>query len=535
MMHSGSDDLPFDYKCLGERPASRLGIAPAVRLLHVLPGRPDALLELRLGWYFGFESHGQLYISQSPTLNAEASKNQHVLTNYRCLSYRWGEPVDSHTILINGHPFAVRKSLYHFLQIARKQFPGQLLWIDAICINQNDVSEKNIEVKRMSDIYRGAKEVMIWLGESEGFVTLFKWIDEFHGHHHPESAPPEEILRDMFSLCSNPYWKRTWILQEVLLAQKARLLHGTCEMQFDHILDALMTASAAKRADNRLLPSAYHVLDSAPVKLGNYSRALTSTAQNLRVDGMSIGSLLRWCDDTHCFDTRDRVYALLSLVRDSASFPVNYSEDCYSLFWRTVQHFSLSRDDDLNRLRNALELTWDGLLNDAGRKPYLSLNFSGQCYPLSTLHKSITGVPSKENTRQRSSENSKPSISAACHNCKQVFHGKPNDILVCLAREQDWVDQLFNRYSHCLIEESLHITLIPSLNDAAPTAYVPDATVSYSNGTSSWACITNYPTLRTLCNPGHETGSTASASLFRLNLPPGWFLEQIKSPGDIEY
>ncbi|PSN72337.1 heterokaryon incompatibility, partial [Corynespora cassiicola Philippines] len=83
---------------------------------------------------------------------------------YRCLSYMWGAPFAHHEILINGGRFRVGDNLHRFLHTARRLYPSQPLWIDAICINQRDLAEKGHQVQAMGHIYRKAKEVLIWLG-----------------------------------------------------------------------------------------------------------------------------------------------------------------------------------------------------------------------------------------------------------------------------------------------------------------------------------------------------------------------------------
>ncbi|KXJ87678.1 heterokaryon incompatibility protein-domain-containing protein, partial [Microdochium bolleyi] len=71
---------------------------------------------------------------------------------YTALSYTWGTGEPSKAILLNGTLFPVRDNLY------------QLWWIDAICINQDDISERSSQVALMRRIYRQASRIVIWLG-----------------------------------------------------------------------------------------------------------------------------------------------------------------------------------------------------------------------------------------------------------------------------------------------------------------------------------------------------------------------------------
>lgn len=67
-------------------------------------------------------------------------------TKYVALSYTWGNPNDKHTILVNGHGFSVRKNLWNFLIGANRSFPNSLFWIDQICIEQENIEERNDQV-----------------------------------------------------------------------------------------------------------------------------------------------------------------------------------------------------------------------------------------------------------------------------------------------------------------------------------------------------------------------------------------------------
>jgi hypothetical protein len=76
--------------------------------------------------------------------------------SYSCLSYMWGESVTEYEVILNGRSFHVRKNLYQFLRMASRhpKHMRSALWIDAMCIDQNNDVEKGHQVKRMGDIYR---------------------------------------------------------------------------------------------------------------------------------------------------------------------------------------------------------------------------------------------------------------------------------------------------------------------------------------------------------------------------------------------
>jgi hypothetical protein len=92
-------------------------------------------------------------------------------SSYRALSYTWGSEKDGReTVLINGRPFEIRPNLLAFLRHARKELPGRALWVDAICINQEDNEEKSQQVGMMWKIYSSCREVLVWLGTKADHV-----------------------------------------------------------------------------------------------------------------------------------------------------------------------------------------------------------------------------------------------------------------------------------------------------------------------------------------------------------------------------
>lgn len=86
---------------------------------------------------------------------------------YEALSYVWGAG-DLKVIEVNGQPFQVTVSLESALSHLRYTDKVCILWIDALCINQRDLTERNHQVAFMASIYEQALQVIAWLGKEEG-------------------------------------------------------------------------------------------------------------------------------------------------------------------------------------------------------------------------------------------------------------------------------------------------------------------------------------------------------------------------------
>ena len=101
---------------------------------------------------------------------------------YSALSYTWGPPTAgadcyileaeksnerSCDICVNGKLLSVTPNLRDALIRLRSSNPKGLLWVDAICINQDDLVERGSQVNIMSEIYGQSTEVVVWLGEED--------------------------------------------------------------------------------------------------------------------------------------------------------------------------------------------------------------------------------------------------------------------------------------------------------------------------------------------------------------------------------
>jgi hypothetical protein len=139
---------------------------------------------------------------------------------YIALSYTWGLPIPLHTIRLNGKACSIRENLFDFLNAYGASETGQeshRLWIDQLCIDQSNDSERGHQVKMMGDIYRNAQLVISWLDVSchDAFrdMAMRKLNDdEMHAH--------------MITILFNRYFSRLWIAQEFLLAKDIRFMCG---------------------------------------------------------------------------------------------------------------------------------------------------------------------------------------------------------------------------------------------------------------------------------------------------------------------
>jgi hypothetical protein len=96
----------------------------------------------------------------------DAWLDPNIVIPYEALSYTWGDTRKTNAIEVNGRSLGITANLHVALQHLRLDDEDRIMWIDAVCINQDNVEERGHHVKQMARIYQLAERVVIWLGPS---------------------------------------------------------------------------------------------------------------------------------------------------------------------------------------------------------------------------------------------------------------------------------------------------------------------------------------------------------------------------------
>lgn len=234
-------------------------------------------------------------------------------TDYEALSYEWGRRINhDQPIYINGIPYLIRKNLYDALIRIRRSEWDRPLWVDALCIDQNNICERNEQVKLMGQIYRQAWDVLVWLGPSRdrsdlaishlSRIGLYDRAASDKLFNDKENAYEEE-MRAIAALCTRSYWRRIWVVQEIVLARQITYYCG------DDIIPGEIFTTAGKYIEHARSPRIQHLIteirESLAFKIMGYSPR-----------DLSLKQWLIKTQDSFCSDPRDKVFALLNLATD---------------------------------------------------------------------------------------------------------------------------------------------------------------------------------------------------------------------------
>lgn len=107
--------------------------------------------------------------------------------SFTYLSYKWGQTASEHPIVCNGVSLLTTRNLHQCLRQLRRRQWTQPLWIDAICINQDDEDEKAYQVSLISEITSRASTTILWLGYGDHNTELL-FQHCLVGRHLPEAS-----------------------------------------------------------------------------------------------------------------------------------------------------------------------------------------------------------------------------------------------------------------------------------------------------------------------------------------------------------
>lgn len=353
---------------------------------------------------------------------------------YRALSYTWGPPEDDaatysrsedHTVSLDGCHHHVNPNLHDALLQIAQSYRGSYFWIDAICINQGDLDERLRQVAMMDKIYNNAVEVILWLGrearhssevfqvaktvagmDSAIFLTQGHAISPDQLESYGLPGPSSEIWRHYINFYERRWFKRGWVIQEVILARNAVVHWGSMKMTWDELVaGSLMFLPDHLRktffanfrkpgdVDNMSLGRNVYRIQLIRDALAQKSPSLliveicTGTHALESAEHMLL-HMMRMSRDFQWSDARDKVYSLLGLVsfiirdRPIAPLPIkpDYSESVTpAMVFTRVARAIIERSNCLGIITQVSDLSFRKISNlpswvpDFTKSPNLSM------------------------------------------------------------------------------------------------------------------------------------------------------------------
>lgn len=267
---------------------------------------------------------------------------------YSALSYTWGERSDRETVSIDGYDHLVTRNLYNALKALRDETATRTLWVDAICINQQDAFEQSKQVQVMRRIFASAQRVYAWTGEHDNCSGVALAIfSDLSALFEEVLLLDEDLLPPILSYFTGPrdwqslrrflqreYWNRVWVLQEIYVPDRLDLLcHGPetvflgsgdswvpmswiyKAVKLMEIFTANVSQATIRKDGNAFAVTMFRNLAGETpggLVMGQTVITLKNAGENLQP--LTFARLLRMTMNLHATDPRDKIYALLGLM-----------------------------------------------------------------------------------------------------------------------------------------------------------------------------------------------------------------------------
>lgn len=266
--------------------------------------------------------------------------------SYEAISYVWGSSHRPNPITCNGKVLYITNNLKYTLHRVRLPDRPRSLWVDSICINQNDPSEKGHQVGCMGHIYSKATGVLIDLGPEATKVTsaALSFVNSMpKASRVPSLAfdvggqdPRRKYLEILFR---QPWFERVWVVQEAALARKATVLWGDSQCDWDQLLRAHSWLFRNIFLSSGGVPSSI----DGPARLHTFFAGLEELNDDLPRDH-SFVEVLSMARHLRATDERDRIFAFIDIASSFTGTGLPSLEPNYTIPFQDL-YTTLAREE----------------------------------------------------------------------------------------------------------------------------------------------------------------------------------------------
>ncbi|KAI0178718.1 heterokaryon incompatibility protein-domain-containing protein [Hypoxylon sp. FL1284] len=225
------------------------------------------------------------------------------------------------TIYFNGKKFWVAHNLHHALAHLRHETESKVLWVDALCINQIDIKEREAQVQHMCNIYGSATRVVVWLNASPfGIRQAFQAARR----HNPSTRYHFGTVCVVSKLPSSPWWMRVWVVQELIAAKQVIIQCSRDTIEWDRFCGLVDSAIQSHSFD----PAGTYLQEYRALKKYGLSKTISASGNNLL-------ELLFAFHMKQATDPRDKIFAFLALSRggeEDTAIRADYTSESVDVF-----------------------------------------------------------------------------------------------------------------------------------------------------------------------------------------------------------
>ncbi|RGP81444.1 Heterokaryon incompatibility protein [Fusarium longipes] len=370
-----------------------------IRLLILEPGAPGDGLECNL-------VHAQLCWR----------------TKYEALSYHWGDATVKRQMNCSGCDIDITVNLHNALSDLRLPDRQRVLWVDQLCINQEEINEKEKQISLMGSIYSQALQVLIYLGKADqsscGAIESIRYLDRKLTHVYlqdyflkfrpfgiglqwlyllPSPSIPDGNMNwdQIFNLLQLPWFQRTWVIQEAVLPKNAHVICGDQSIPWPLFERVILNLTYCFDEVPEIYSALYTIRSLDLLSNSRWTRHSVKS-KSLQRRAMILGNrggnpklldLIAVSSSYMCSDPRDKVYGMLGVTSQNTGSYLLKPD--YSLSPERVY-----RNFVLWEILENRSLRVFGLISDKGWRSYTYPSWVPNLEKLNPQH-SLTGVGCK--------------------------------------------------------------------------------------------------------------------------------------------
>lgn len=275
--------------------------------------------------------------------------------DYEALSYVWGDTEEGRLVYVNGRPLPITPNLDIALRYLRYPSEPCRLWIDAICIDQSNLSEKTHQVSMIREIYQNASQVLVWLGESDRDIrkalALLVDLRKDDNVRYLQKGNVKAFASGLTKIFKRPWWSRLWVVQEVLVANRPPLVGcGRQWVSWERFETAILVLVGQDLDHEEIMQNPMAVTYLAFVTKEHSSHSEKEQDSPLRLQQLLKATCNRETTQPH-----DKVFALLGLTDDrtSQALILDYNQPC-EVTYQKAMVYVLESEPSLDFLVQAM-------------------------------------------------------------------------------------------------------------------------------------------------------------------------------------
>ncbi|KAH6667815.1 heterokaryon incompatibility protein-domain-containing protein [Halenospora varia] len=262
-----------------------------------------------------------------------------VVEHYIAISYVWGEASENKSVLVDGKYLGITASLDQALRNVRDRSRVLRIWADGICINQNDVQDRNTQVAIMDSIYATARHTIIFLGPSNSEHELFLRKLEALSLSR-ESSDKQANPRFPDGMLEYPWFGRVWILQELALSPDPRVQIGSVRVRWSHF-SKMIEGEAATVPSSSTRHKLFHEMCQIRSKL--QGRIHLGADSEFKITILDVLQARRGLGIT---DPKDMIYAHLGISESQlkSHITIDYSKSKAQVYEEAARYIDSNSD-----------------------------------------------------------------------------------------------------------------------------------------------------------------------------------------------